>query len=190
MTVCFAVVFSLFAPIAFAEPAIPSLGSGANEVIVFADYFCPPCKRIDTKAESLLKELLATGSVKITFVDVPFHRLTPMYVKYYLYAANANGEANNIFRVRKILFEAAQEKRIQTEDELVAYLNSQKIALKPLNEKSFHPLLSAVIKEGKVDQTPTCIIRYGLAGEKKYIGDIEIWDGLMQMKTMLKSGKK
>ncbi len=189
MTLCFAVVFSLFAPVAFAQPAIPSLGSGAYDVILFADYFCPPCKRIDAKAEALFKELLATGNVKITFVDVPFNRLTPMYLKYYLYAANANGETNNILRVRKTLFEAAQEKRIDTEGALVAYLKNQKIALKPMDEKSVHPLLQAASKDSKIDQTPTCVIRYSMVGEKKYVGDIEIWDGLMQLKTMLKTGK-
>lgn len=186
----FAVVCFLCVPVAFAQPAIPSLGSGAYEVILFADYFCPPCKRIDTKAEALLKELLATGSVKITFVDVPFNRLTPMYVKYYLYAANASGEANNILHVRKILFEAAQEKRIEKEDALVAYLKSKKIALKPMDEKSVHPLLSAAIKVNKIENTPTCIVRYSMLGEKKYVGDIEIWDGLTQLKSMLMAGGK
>lgn len=189
-TAGFAVVFALFASVAFANPAIPTLGSGTYEVIMFADYFCPPCKRIDTKAEALMKELLTTGNVKITFVDVPFNRLTPMYVKYYLYAANAKGEISNILHVRKTLFAAAQEKRIETEDALIQHLKHQKIALKPFNEKFVYPLLSAAIKDNKIDQTPTCVIRYSIAGEKKYIGDIEIWDGLMQLKTLLQPGKK
>lgn len=189
--VCITVALCLFVFASnAAQPAIPALGSGTYEVIMFADYFCPACKRIDTKAESLMKELLATGVVKITFVDVPFNRLTPMYVKYYLYAANADGEIKNILHVRKTLFAAAQEKRIETEDALVQYLKNQKIALKPFHEKSVYPLLSAAIKDHKIDQTPTCVIRYSIAGEKKYIGDIEIWDGLMQLKTMLKTAGK
>ena len=63
---------------------IPSLGKGPYEVIIFSDYFCPPCKAIDTKAEGLFKELVATDQVKIMFVDVPFSRITPVYAKYYL----------------------------------------------------------------------------------------------------------
>lgn len=39
---------------------ILSPGQGPYEVLMFADYFCPHCKRIDTKAESLFKELVAT----------------------------------------------------------------------------------------------------------------------------------
>ena len=52
--------------------SIPSLGKGPYEIVMFTDYFCPPCMRIDTKVEPLFKELLATGQVKITFIDVPF----------------------------------------------------------------------------------------------------------------------
>lgn len=168
---------------------IPSLGAGPYEVLMYADYFCPPCKRIDTKAEPLMKELLATGKVKITFVDVPFHRQTPIYVKQYLYAVNFNSEARHVFQARKALFEAAQEKKIENEAELIRYLKSRKIGLKPMNEKSVFPLLNAAIQDKKVDQTPTCVIRYAPAGERKYVGDVEIWNGLTQLKSMLASGK-
>jgi hypothetical protein len=180
---------SVFASNADAQRVIPSLGSGPYEVLMFSDYFCPPCKRIDTKAETLMRELLSTGKVKITFVDVPFHSATPIYAKYYLYAVNTNADSGNVFHVRRILFDAAQAKRIQKEDALIAYLKEKKIFWKVMDEKAIFPLLISLIRENKVDQTPTCIIRYSLTGEKKYDGDIEIWDGLMQLKTMLKAGK-
>ena len=181
---------AVFAPTVFAQRTIPSLGSGPYEVIMLADYFCPPCKQIDERAEPLFKELLSTGKVKITFVDVPFNRATPLYVKYYLYAANANGEASNILHVRRMLFEAAQVKRIQTEDDLLVYLQQEKIALKPLDEKSVYPLLSVVIKEHKVDQTPTCVIKYSATDVKKFVGTHEIWTGLTAFKEHLGKVKK
>lgn len=181
---------SFLASNANAQRVIPSMGIGSYEVLMFSDYFCPPCNRIDMKAERLMKELLETGKVKITFVDVPFHSATPIYAKYYLYAVNAKADPGNVFHVRRILFDAAQAKRIQKEDALIAYLKEKKIFWKPMDEKAIFPLLSAFIKEKKVDQTPTCVIRYPLAGEKKYVGDVEIWDGLMQLKTMLKAGRK
>jgi len=165
--------------------AIPSLGKGKYEIVLFADYFCPPCKRIDTKAEPVLKELLASGKVKVTFVDVPFSKATPIYAKYYLYAANANGSANNILHVRRLLFEAAQVQRIQTEDALVSYLKEQKIFWKVLAEKSIFTLMSARIKENQVTSTPTCIIKYSAKDVKKYVGDDEIWDGLTKLKIHL-----
>jgi len=180
----------VFASSANAQRVIPSMGVGPHEVLMFSDYFCPPCNRIDIKAERLMKELLEMGKVKITFVDVPFHSATPIYAKYYLYAFNAKADSGNVFYVRRILFDAAQAKRIQKEDALIAYLKEKKIFWKAMDEKAIFPLLSALIKEKKVDQTPTCVIRYPLAGEKKYVGDVEIWDGLMQLKAMLKAGRK
>jgi len=172
------------------DGVVPSLGKGQYEIVMFTDYFCPPCRRIDTKAEPLLKELLATNKVKITFIDVPFHSATPIYAKYYLYAANANSDVNNILHVRKILFEAAQVKHIQKENALISYLKEQKISWKAIDEKSIFPMLTAIIKENNIDQTPTCMIKYSTTNVKKYIGDDEIWKGLTQSKGYLKMEKK
>jgi thiol:disulfide interchange protein DsbA len=169
---------------------IPSLGTGSYEVIMYSDYFCPPCRRIDTKAEPLLKELLATGRVKITSVDVPFSRATPIYAKYYLYAVNANSAVENVFHVRKILFDAAQVRRIQTEDDLVAYLKEQNVIWKAMDEKSLFPMLSASIKQNQITQTPTFVIKYSAKDVKKYIGTDEIWDGLTTLKSHLETIKK
>jgi protein-disulfide isomerase len=183
----FLMIFTVTAP---AQGVIPSLGNGSCEVILFADYFCPPCRMIDLKAEPLFKELLATGKVRITFVDVPFSRATPMYLKYYLYAVNANADAKNIFQVRRILFDAAQVNRIQTEDALVAHLKAQKVLWKAMNEKSIYPLLNAMMKEHKVDATPTCVIKYSVKDVKRFVGSDEIWNGLTQLKAHLAIAKK
>jgi len=169
---------------------IPSLGKGKYEIVMFADYFCPPCRRIDTKAEPLLKELLATGKVKITFVDVPFHSAMPIYAKYYLYAINANPGAESVLHVRKILFDAAQDRRIQTEDTLVVYLNEQKISWKIFDEKSILTMLSDTIRKNIIANTPTCIIKYSSTDVKKYIGDAKIWDGLVKLKAHISAEKK
>ena len=169
---------------------IPSLGKGSYEVIIFADYFCPPCRRIDAKAEKLFKELVATDKVKLTFVDVPFNRATPTYVKYYLYSANNDPGIGNILHVRNVLFEAAQGRHIQDENTLVAFLKEKKIKWKTMDEKSVFPLLSAAIKEHKVDQTPTCVIIYSPADVKRYVGDAEIWGGLTKLKSHLAEAKK
>lgn len=169
---------------------VPSLGKGPYEIIIFTDYFCPPCYRIDTKAEPLMKELLATGKVKITFVDVPFSRATPTYAKYYLYTANADSGMDNILRVRNLLFEAAQVKNIEKEDALIAFLKEKNVFWKEMDEKLVLPLLSAVIKEHKVNATPTCVIKYSASDVKKFVGDDKIWDGLTKLKTHLATLKK
>jgi thiol-disulfide isomerase/thioredoxin len=166
--------------------AIPSLGKGSYEVLVFADYFCPPCRRIDTKAEPLLKELLQTGKVKLTFVDVPFSRPAPTFAKYYLYAVNASDSADNIFRIRRVLFDAAQDKRVKNENELLEYLKEKNITFKKMDEKSVFPLMTAVIKEHQVNATPTCVIKYSATDIEKYVGDDKIWEGLTELKKHLK----
>jgi thiol-disulfide isomerase/thioredoxin len=170
--------------------AVPSLGKGPYEVIMFADYFCPPCYRIDKKAEPLLKELLATGKVKMTFVDVPFNRATPIYVKYYLYAANADSSAENIFHVRNLLFEAAQLSRIQDENSLVSYLKENKVSWKAMDENTIFPILSNITKEYKVRATPTCVIKYSEKNIKTFVGDVEIWNGLTQLQKHLAALKE
>lgn len=157
---------------------IPSLGKGPYEIIMFTDYFCPPCRRIDTKAEPLLKELLATGQVKLTFVDVPVSRPTPLYAKYYLYAVNVDSRVNNVFRVRNILFDAAQGRDIEKEEDLIAYLKERKVLWKALDEKLIFPMLSGIIRKNNINSTPTCIIKHSSTDVKKYIGDDKIWEGL------------
>ncbi len=169
---------------------IPSWGQGPYEVIMFTDYFCPPCRRIDTKAEGLFKELVAKDQVKLMFVDVPFNRATPTFAKYYLYAANADAGLNNMLHVRNVLFDGAQGRRVRDENALVAFLKEKKISWKAMDEKSVFPLFSAVIKEHKVDATPMCVIKYSATDIKKYVGDEEIWDGLMKLKAHLATQKK
>lgn len=165
---------------------IPSLGKGSYEILVFADYFCPPCRRIDTKAEPLLKELLKTGKIKLTFVDVPFSKPAPTFAKYYLYAVNASDRADNIFHIRRVLFDAAQVKRVKDENELLEYLKEKNISLKIMDEKSVFPLMTALIKEHKVNSTPTCVIKYSATDIKKYVGDDKIWEGLTALKKHLR----
>jgi protein-disulfide isomerase len=170
--------------------AVPSLGKGPYEIIMFADYLCPPCRQIDSKTEPLFKELLASGKVKITFVDVPFSAVTPMYAKYYLYSVNAGANEHGILHIRRVLFDAAQGKNIKMEEDLQAYLKERKISWKAMNEKSVYPLLSAVIKENKVDETPSCVIKYSLTDIKKYVGTEEIWVGLTKLKAHLTAVKQ
>ncbi len=94
-----------------------------------------------------------------------------------------------IFRIRKVLFQAAQEKRIETNKALTSYLKEQRIAWKAYDEKPVFSMLSQMIKQNKIDQTPTCVIRYSLTDEKKYVGTEEIWNGLLQLKLQVTIGK-
>ena len=58
------------------------------------------------------------------------------------------------------------------------------------DEKPVFSMLSAMIKENKVDNTPTCVIKYSSMDVKKYVGMEEIWIGLTKLKTHLATVKK
>lgn len=169
---------------------IPSIGQGGYEITFFTDYFCPPCRRIDIKAEPLLNELLTGGHVKITFVDVPMSKITPVYAKYYLYAMNANSDARNLLHVRKKFFDAAQDKNIREEKNLLLYMKDNNIAWKSMDEQSVFSMLSTKIRENNIKATPTCMIRYSGQDIKLFIGDEEIWNGLMELKKNLAKMKE
>jgi thiol:disulfide interchange protein DsbA len=128
--------------------------------------------------------------VKITFVDVPISRATPIYTRHYLYAVNAGASDEEIFRIRKTLFKAAQEKSIETKESLAGYLKEEKIVWKEFDEKPVFQMLNNLIKENKVDRTPTCVIRYSPTDVKKYVGVDEIWDGLAILKTHISAGER
>lgn len=165
---------------------IPSLGKGQYEVLMFSNYFCPPCRRIDTKAEPLLKELLTTGKVKITFVDVPFHKNTAMYANVYLSAINAGANDNNVLHIRKLLFDAAQDKRIDSQDALIQFMKENKIAGKTYDVNPVFAAWSDLIKKYKVDRTPICFVIYPGGDTTKYVGDENIWKGLIKLQAHLK----
>lgn len=189
LSVAMMLVLAAGAAYAQAQNTIPSVGTGSCEIIMFSDYLCPPCKQLDTKIEPLLKELLATGKVKITFADVPFHRETPLYVRIFLYAVNAGPKDEEIFRIRRVLFTAAQEKGINDREALLAYVKEQNIVWRSFEVKPIFNRLSQMIKQFKVDESPTCVIRYSVAEEKKYAGTEEIWDGLQKLKARLADAK-
>jgi protein-disulfide isomerase len=167
------------------RPAVPSFGKGACEVIFFSDYFCPPCGRLDANIEPAVTELLATGKVKIAFIDVPLSKATPIYARYYLYAVHAGADVQEILRIRSRLFHAAQFLNIQKQEALEKYLGEQKITWKEYDVKPVFQVLNAVIRQNRIDATPSCIIRYSPSEVKKYVGTDEIWDGLSKLKSRL-----
>jgi hypothetical protein len=103
---------------------------------------------------------------------------------------NAGADEHGILHIRKVLFDAAQVKNIKMEDELIGYLKKQKISWKVMDEKSIFPMLSAMIKENKVDSTPTCVIKYSATDVKIFVGTDEIWDGLTKLRAYLGALKK
>jgi thiol-disulfide isomerase/thioredoxin len=167
--------------------SIPSYGQGPHEILIFSDYFCPPCQALEPKLEPVLDELYARGSVKITFVDTPMHRETPLFAKFYLYAAKAAPDYRAATRARQVLFALAGKENVLWMDERIEEsFRKEKVAFTPFDFRTAQPDLNRLISEHRVDATPTCVILSPGAKAQKYTGAKDILKGLAAIGTAKK----
>jgi thiol:disulfide interchange protein DsbA len=187
---CLLVLISSVAPAAGAEKeTIPSFGQGPNEILIFSDYFCPPCQALEPKLEPVLDALYKQGNVKIRFVDTPMHKETPLFAKFYLYAAKAAPDYRSAMRARQVLFALAGKENVFWMDERIEEaFRKEKIAYTPFDFRSVQPALNGLIKQHRVGATPTCVILSPGKKAQKFIGPDDIMKGLTSFQTSL--GKK
>jgi protein-disulfide isomerase len=156
------VLWALLVPIisSSAEPpeSIFSRGSGPIEILVFTDYFCPPCQTIEPYMESALADLDRLGA-RITFIDKPIHRMSPLYSKYFLYAAKPANNLAEILHIRGVLSNIAKTKAVHSEPELIQKLKESNIKLVLLDVKPIFDRWVQLIERFGVRSTPTCIVR-------------------------------
>jgi thiol-disulfide isomerase/thioredoxin len=166
---------------------IPSYGRGPCEVLVFSDYFCPPCRALEPKLEPVLDALYKQGNVKIRFVDTPMHKETPLFAKFYLYAAKAAPDYRAAMRARKVLFAlAGKENVIWTDERIGEAFRREKVAFTPFDFRTAEPELNRLIREHRVDSTPTCVIKRSDSDTRKYVGEMEILKGLAAIRLVEK----
>jgi thiol-disulfide isomerase/thioredoxin len=184
---CLLVIICSIAPAAGAEKeAVPAYGQGPHEVLIFSDYFCPPCQALEPKLEPVLDALYKQGSVKITFVDTPMHRETPLFAKFYLYAAKATPDYRAAVRARQVLFALAGKENVFWMDERIEEaFRKEKIAYTPFDFRTVQPALNGLIKQHRVDATPTCVILSPGAKAEKHTGAGDILKGLTSLQTTL-----
>ena len=133
--------------------------SGPHEVLIFSDYFCPPCQALEPKLEPVLDALYKQGNVKIRFVDTPMHKETPLFAKFYLYAAKAAPDYRAAVRARQVLFALAGKENVFWMDERIEEaFRKEKIAFTPFDFRTVQPELNGLITQHRVDSTPTCVI--------------------------------
>jgi thiol:disulfide interchange protein DsbA len=161
---------------------IPSYGRGPHEVLVFSDYFCPPCREMEPKLEPVLDALYKQGNVKIRFVDTPMHRETPLFAKFYLYAAKATPDYRSAMRARQVLFAlAGKENVIWMDERIEEAFRKEKIAFTPFDFQTAQPELNRLIRDYRVDSTPTCVIVSPGGKPRKYAGAGDILKGLQSL---------
>lgn len=168
----------------YADESYPQFGpeKARDEVIVYSDYFCPHCRKIDKQVNTILGKL--KDRIRIRFVDVPMHPGSLEYGEVFLYAWFVSGnDLKTAARVRELLFEAAVKKTDQAG--AIALLKSKGISVKPDKEKAravFRGYYNESIKTDKVNATPAVVIVK--AGErKKYVGGQDILKALEELSS-------
>jgi hypothetical protein len=199
-TLLFAVIGYLFMSLAFSgsatpaygqeKAAVPSWGAGRYELLVFTDYFCHPCQALEAKLEPALEDILSKRGVKVTFIDLPIYKLTPLYNKYFLYAAHTDGDYKVILHARQVLFNLAKTFAAADEAALAKAFTAEGVAFKPFDVKSVQVSFNGIIKKYKVDSTPTCIIKYSERDIRTYHGPKQIMEGIVTLQKSLKKGPR
>jgi thiol-disulfide isomerase/thioredoxin len=155
----------------------PSYGSGSVEVRLYTDYFCPPCREMEPAVEPLLKNLLGKNAIRLTLVDVPNTQLTPLYARNFLYAIRENNDLEHAFSVRNILQNAAAGKDVKTQEQIEALFREKGVAFSVWDPKPAFDLYNDLIKEDRINGTPTCVVIKN--GQKKmFEGDQDIINAL------------
>jgi thiol-disulfide isomerase/thioredoxin len=158
----------------------PSYGSGPVDVRLYTDYFCPPCRAMESAVEPLLKELLKKNAIRLILVDVPFNQLTPLFARNFLYALKWNNDLEYAFRVRNVLLEASTNKDATTQERIEALFREKGIPSFAFDAKPAFDRCNALFKEDKINATPTCVVIKN-SGKKAFIGGPDIINALKSL---------
>ena len=169
---------------------VPSYGSGPYQMLIFSDYFCQPCQRLEHWLDNEVHELLAKGGITVSFVDLPIYKLTPLYARYFLYAANASQSYKDVLLARRVLFETASCIGAITEPQLENALKARNIPLKPYDVKPVFKQYNDIVRKYQVRGTPNIVFVYSSTDIRKYSGDKDIKKGVSELRTALGHPKK
>jgi protein-disulfide isomerase len=136
----------------------PKYGTGPIQVRIYTDYFCPPCRAMEPMVEPILHDLLKRNAITLTLIDVPYHRLTPLYAKYFLYALKTKNDPDHAFHIRNALIAATADKNMTTEKHIEELLKSKGIPYTVFEARPALDRYNALIKEDNINATPTCAI--------------------------------
>jgi hypothetical protein len=163
--VLFLFLFTITGTVSAQEMSLFSFGKGQIHVRLYADYFCGPCRNLEPKIEYLISDLVKRNAITITFIDVPFHKYSSLYVKYFLYIINEKKDINHALKARNILFEAASNS-LYEQNNLEAFLQEKGFKFKTFDAKATGDVLQNYLREDQIVSTPTCVI---IRGKKKEV---------------------
>ena len=151
--ILFLFIFAIAETVSAQEMSLFSFGKGKIQVRLYADYFCGPCSNLEPKIEYLISDLVKRNIITITFIDVPFHKYSSLYAKYFLYILNDKKEIGHALKARDALFEAAKIP-IDEEEKLEAFLQKKGFKFKIFDTKPVFAILQNYIRED-LDQCNT-----------------------------------
>ncbi len=176
--------FLLHVPVA-ADPlkgendVFPLFGTGPVDVRIYASYFCPPCRALEPELEPIVKELVETDTIRVTFVDVPFAQAMP-YIQHFLYALHEDNRLDNAFTVRHILFEVA--KKYGDADDIRQAFENEGILYAPFDPTAVFMEFNRFLQEDGIRSTPSATIR--INGETNlYTGGRNILPALEDLRS-------
>jgi thiol:disulfide interchange protein DsbA len=155
------------------EAPFPQYGTGPIQVRLYTDYFCPPCRAMEPSVEPILFDLLKRKVITLTLVDLPLSRVSALYAKYFLYALKVKNDRDHAFHVRNVLIAATSDRQMTTEARIAELFKSKGIPHTVFEAGPALERYNALIREDKVQATPTCvIIRDGKKGT--FLGGTDI----------------
>jgi thiol-disulfide isomerase/thioredoxin len=164
---------------------VPSFGKGKVEIIVFTDYFCPPCQAVEKDLEPVLESVLGKGQATVTFVDMPIHKRTPLYAKYFLYAVRAGKDYREAMKARHELFDLAKGSAPGSDADLAGALQARHVRLAQHDEKPTFQAWNEIIRQYGITSTPTLVVKHSGTDVRTYRGSTEIRQGLESLKKTL-----
>lgn len=161
----------------FAIPASAqslTFGKGATSLILFTDFFCPPCQHLEGLIGDSLETIVGQGKASITFCPLPMSKESLVMTAHLFNICS--GKAFKVASAnRKKLYEMARTRTITNEliSEWVEEYNRNKEAVAPYLRN-----MQKTIEAHKVTSTPTMVVRYADGRKKIFTGYKEINDAI------------
>lgn len=144
-------------------------GSGLPEIILFTDFFCPPCQKLESMIDGSLDALVNNNMASVTFIPLPISKQSMAAIAYFI--SIADGQPYNVVaQIRKYLYSMAGSGSVND-----AVINNW---VKEYRGKTYispyiQTMQNTVLKY-KVNSTPTCVIRYPNGQTKIFKGSQDI----------------
>jgi len=162
------------------EALLTSFGKGEVKVVIYTDYFCPPCRAMEPQIEPILIDLMKKDRIQLTFVDTPIYRHSPLYARYFLYSLKLKKDFHHALWVRNTLF-AAAEQQITEKKKLEDFLHQKGVSFLPFDTSSVLEAWNRMLNDDRIDSTPTVVVRQGVKKEV-FKGSSDILKALSELR--------